>query len=449
MSPQSTPCDLDAERALLCAMFLVGVDIKGLENFDGAWFYRQSHRAVYDAMCAIEADGYRIDLLLVKDRLDRAGKLDLVGGMSYLTDLMAITVSAANAPAMIERVRNAAVRRQVRSACEIACQGVMDATSPVNETIDGLMAKLVEVGTSRQRGLVSIGEVVPHAIEELEDPSLAKADVVLSELGDLDRRTGGWRPGDFIVVGARPSMGKTALQLGFAITPALRHGLPVAFFSLEMSTKSIVQRVAAQLSGVDLQRAITGQLDQAEKRSFGDVLNTLRSIPFHISDVAAPRVSEIRRHAQRLKSRHGLRLVVIDYLQLVAPHPSARTREQEVGGASREFKALAKDLGVPVIVGAQLNREVERRSSSRPVLADLRDSGAIEQDADIVCLIDRPHKDKEKATPDELRKTTLIIAKHRNGPTGDVPLVFEPHCARFSGLSPAMAPGARRRRNAA
>jgi len=439
MSTNSVPNAIEAERAVLGTMVNGhGFKLDGVEALGEGDFYSARNREIFRAMQSLDVQGHAIDLVSVVEELRSRGTLDAVGGSPAISDLSETAFSPATVSLGLRKIHVAVARRRIVIACREAEQAASDASIEPAETVEALMNSITTVGSNGRGGLVPASEAAPEALAVVEHPEKFRPRFP-SGLGDLDALTTGWKPGEIVIVAGRPSMGKTALLVGFALEAARQGGEPVAFFSLEMNITAIMLRAICQVSGANLLQVQKGDLRGSEKQRLQDAVASVASLPLHVADLSSTMVRGIRLHAKRLKARHGLGLVVVDYLQLIRG-PKSPNREQEVSAISRGLKTLAKELDVPVLVGSQLSREVDRRQNKRPVLADLRESGAIEQDADIVCFIHRPYKDKPGATGAERREAVLIVGKQRNGPTGDVKLVFEPTCARFTCFARA-APG--------
>ncbi len=443
------PQNIEAEQSVLGAMFLDKEAIaQAGECLTADDFYREAHKLIFAAMMELYDKNKAVDLITVTDALRENGRLEDIGGIAYLTGLANSVPTAANVRFHADIVQKKSVLRQlIRTATAIAAKGY-DENDDVEELLDQAEANILEIaGRKRRNDFTLVGDLVRNIPAQINDLLEAGGGLTGLPSGyqDLDRLTSGLHPSDFIILAARPSMGKTALALNIAENVALRahkstKGQPrtVAFFSLEMSKEQLVHRMLCSEANVDSQRLRTGELRDEDWDSLWDACEALNSARIYIDDTPAITALEMRSKARRLKAEHGLDLIVVDYLQLMQGSgrrtgPSADNRQQEVSDISRSLKALARELDVPVLALSQLSRSVESRQVKRPLLSDLRESGSLEQDADIVAFLYR----EDYYNPDTENKnvTELIIAKHRNGPVDTIHLFFQKQYTKFLGFS--------------
>lgn len=427
------PNSIEAEEAVLGSILIDSGAIHGatavLEPGD---FFIVRNQYVYEAILSLHGKGEGIDYLLVTEALRERGQLDEVGGPAYITYLMNHTPSSLYAPAYAEVVHRAALRRQMLTgAGEIAALAHAE-DGDVYEQLDRAHTVIADIGRGSQRGGPRRAfQVASDAIDRVEDARLNKHTGILSGFLDLDRITGGFQPENFILVAGRPGMGKTAWLITLLLYMA-HAGFRVGISSLEMSEEELWQRIMAQETGIPTNRQRSGDLNDAEWAAYLEANGRLSELLIWIDDT--PEVSALQLAAkwERVAAEHGLDLVVIDYLQLMLGSGNDENRNIEVGRISRALKILARKLHIPVLAAAQLSREVEKRADKRPVLSDLRDSGTLEQDADMVLFLYRD----DYYNPDSLdvNQCEVIIAKHRHGPTGTIRLYFERDITKFGNL---------------
>jgi len=422
---------LDAEQAVAGALLQDArladeiADIVGPEDFA-----HHRHVLIVEAVQAIAARGEAVDAISVIDELRSAGNLDAAGDAAYVASL-ARDVVTANAKTYAARVAKAAAERRLRAAGQRIGQLAANRERPLEERLADAAQALDAVTPQRGGGGPRLlRDVLPEWLEDLERRHEAGGEISGLATGfvDLDRMLSGLHPGDLVVLAARPSMGKTALALNIAEQVSVHKQQHAAFFSLEMPGAALVERAAASLARIDAQRLRVGDLDHDEWGALTEAMKRLQAAPLHVDDASALHVDELCRRARRLHRQHGLALVVIDYLQLLRADQAQR-KDLEIGQISAALKRLAKDLKVPVLALSQLNRKLEERPNKRPIPADLRESGAIEQDADVIAFIYRDevyHDDSPAAGTAE-----IIIGKQRNGPVGKVRLTFQPRYQRF------------------
>ncbi len=439
------PQAVDLEEAVLGAALLDKDAFPIVVEFlDPSSFYLPSHQEIYAHMKQLFAKQIPIDLLTVQEALNKSGKLQKVGGITYLMDLSNKVASAANIEYHGRIVLQKHIQRELISISNRTIKDSFEDTKDVFELLDEVEQGLYEISENNlNTGFKPISAVAAEVQKELEEIS-KKGEAVVgvpSGFEDLDKVTNGWHSSDLIIVAARPGMGKTAFTLSLAKNAAER-GYPVAIFSLEMEDKQLVQRLIAMDSEINTSRIRAAKLDQSEWNRLHQSVQKLSDFPLYIDDTPGINIFELRAKCRRLKRNHDLQMVVIDYLQLMSADKGSSkgaNREQQISMISRSLKGLAKELNVPVIALSQLSRAVETRGGNkRPMLSDLRESGAIEQDADIVTFIYRPdYYDMEESVdlPEDVAQ--IIIAKHRNGALADVNLRFIADFVKFVPLGAA------------
>ncbi len=439
--PQVPPQNLDAEESALGAMMLSPgaiASVSDVLSHDGREFYRESHAKIYRAALALYAKGEPVDAITLVDQLDERGDLEDVGGKVRIHELAALVPASANAGHYAQIVKEAAtLRGLIRVGGEIARLG-WERPGETAELVDRAEQVLFELSQEKATSEFShIEALLKESFERITQLYESGSDVtgVPSGFRDLDRITSGFQEGNLIVMAARPSMGKSALGLGVAANLAVRREVPVALFTLEMSKSEVTQRLMCSEAKVESQRLRTGKLAADDWPRLTAACDKLARAPLYVDDTGSITMMEIRSKARRLKSKHpDLGLIVVDYLQLMTSGITAENRVQEVSQISRSLKVLARDLDVPIIALSQLSRAVEQRHDKRPILSDLRESGSIEQDADIVMFIYRDeYYNGEESEQQGLAE--VIVAKHRNGPTDTVKLSFLKRYAKFSDLA--------------
>lgn len=435
MSEKIQPQNIEAEQSVLGAM-LIDKDAIGkvTEILTADDFYRESHKIIFNAMLDIYNKNESVDLITVIDALRRSNKLSDIGGVAYVTSIADMVLTAANVKYHADIVAEKSVLRQlIRAATDIAVMGY-ESSDDVSTLVDKAEQMILNI-SNRKKSFVftPINEVLMESVQQIEKLASNKGELtgIPTGFSDLDKLTNGLHRSDFIILAARPSMGKTAFALNVVQNVAIRAQKSVAFFSLEMSKEQLVNRMLCAEANIDAQRMRTGEMRDEDWNNIWQACNTLSKAKIYIDDTAGISVMDMRSRARRLKAEHGLDLVVIDYLQLMQGSKN-NDRQQEVSDISRSLKALARELGVPVIALSQLSRSVESRQIKRPMLSDLRESGSLEQDADIVAFLYR----EDYYNPDtENKHTELIIAKHRNGPVDTVNLFFHKQFTKFVGFT--------------
>lgn len=436
MEQRIPPQNVEAEQAVLGAMLLShDAVIVAMEKLQSQDFYRDVHRIIFEAMEHLYRENKEIDVITLPDELKRMKKLDDVGGLEYVLNLPNLVGSAANIEYYANIVAEKALARNLISTCTELTTEAYDGQKETEALLDDAERRILQLSDTKNRGdFASVGAVVEVTLDKITKLYENKAGLTGLPTGfrDLDRMTSGLQPSDLILVAARPSMGKTAFTLNIAQNVGVRQHKTVAFFSLEMSQEQLVQRLLCQIAHIDSQKLRTGQLNSDEEWTrLTDACDKLYESPIYIDDTPGISVAEMRSKARRLKSEHGLDLIIVDYLQLMQGR-NAESRQQEISEISRSLKALARELKVPLIALSQLSRSVESRQDKRPMLSDLRESGALEQDADIVSFLYREdYYDKET---ENQHITEVILAKHRNGPVGSVKLYFKNEFTLFLNL---------------
>lgn len=443
--PQAT----EVEEAVLGAMLIeheaATVALQMLSPED---FYKPAHRHIFEVLHDLYERDNPLDLLTVENELRDKGLLDVCGGAGYLSELTRSVSSAANIDYHAQIIAEKATKRNLILNCTDIIQEAYDSASDPYDVLDRAEQRIFDLANAKHRSQAKpIGDVLKDTLSYLEDIRGKAAGITGVPTGlDIDKLTAGWQNGDMIVIAARPSMGKTAFVLTTARNAALHQDpklqTKVALFSLEMSDQSLVQRLLTMEGRINAQSARSGRLKDEEFKRLIDAAGRLFTADIFVDDTPGLSIMELRTKCRRLKSEHDIGLVVVDYLQLMtAKGKDFGTREQEIATISRGLKALAKELNVPVIALSQLSRAVEQRGGDkRPQLSDLRESGSIEQDADVVCFLYRPEYYGIKTTPEGQSTAGLaeiIVGKQRNGPTGSVPLYFVEDYARFENLTTA------------
>jgi replicative DNA helicase len=434
----SVPWEESAERAVLGAVLLDPAALdSALELLVAGDFYRPAHRLIFEGFCALAARSESIDPVTLRAELQRNGSLDKIGGAAFLASLIDGLPRTANVSAYARIVHDRSLLRQVLDVGDYLQQEASGSARSAIEVVDDAQARLFRLSEAgRREGFRPIAEVAEAGLQAIEE--LAERREMVTGLSTgiprLDMMTSGLQPADLIILAARPSMGKTALALNIAAHAALRRDVSVGFFSLEMSAQQLFFRMLSGEGTIDSHKLRTGRLSGDEWTRLTDAYDVLASSRIYIDDTPAATPMEIRSKARRLRAEHNLGLLVVDYLQLMQVNRRVDSRQQEISEISRSLKAIAKELSVPVLALSQLSRAPDQRAGDhRPQLSDLRESGAIEQDADVVMFIFRPEmyeKDEDKRA--ELQgKAQVIVAKQRNGPTGLIPLYFVQEYTRF------------------
>lgn len=440
---RSPPYSAEAELSVLGAMLIDGdAIVKSVETVDDTMFYREGNRRLFRAMVRLWERGEVIDSVTLVEELRNAGDLESVGGMQYIATLLDAVPTAANVEYHARIIREKAVLRRLIEAATTIIQETYANQGDVEELLDGAEQKIFQIAQTQDRkGFVWIKELLWPAMEQIELLAQNSSAITGVPTGfvDLDEKTAGFQKGDLVIVAARPSMGKTAFTLNIAQHAAIAAKKPVAFFSLEMSKESLVQRMLTSEARVDAGRVRTGRLRDDDYPRLAHAAGLLNTAQIYIDDTPAISILEMRAKARRLKSdRQDLGMIVVDYLQLMQGNGRTENRQQEVSEISRGLKALAKELEVPVVALSQLSRAVESRPDKRPMMSDLRESGAIEQDADVIMFLYRPeyyHGPVDKDGNSLEGRAEVIIGKQRNGATGTIQLMFMKEFTRFENFS--------------
>jgi len=431
---RTPPQDIAAEQSVLGGMLLSKDAIADVvETLRGIDFYRPAHETVYEAIIDLYGRGEPADAVTVAGELTKRGELGRIGGPAYLHTLLSSVPTAANAGYYARIVHERAVlRRLVQAGTKIVQLGYATDGGDVDDIVNAAQAEVYSVTEKRtSEDYLPIGEIIESTIDEIE-ASAHRGDGMIgvpTGFADLDRLTNGLHPGQMIVIAARPAVGKSTVALDVCRSASLHNNLASVIFSLEMSRTEITMRMLSAEARVPLQKMRKGMMDEDDWTRLARTMGDVNNAPLFIDDSPNMTLMEIRAKCRRLKQRHQLKLVVIDYLQLMTSGKRVESRQQEVSEFSRALKLLAKELEVPVIAVSQLNRGPEQRTDKKPMISDLRESGSIEQDADMVILLHREDM-YEKESP-RAGEADFIVAKHRNGPTDTITVAFQGHYSRF------------------
>ena len=430
------PQSLEAEAAVLGSMLLDRDAISlAIEMIDSSCFYKDAHKKIYSSITKLYDDNKAVDLITVVEELKKTNALDDVGGPAYVSNIASSIPTAANIAHYIKIVKEKHILRNLINASTQIALECYNTAHDADTLVDKAEQVIFEIAAKKvESRSVPLRDVIRSSIETIDNLYHRKENITGIATGyrDLDMRTAGLQYSDLIVIAGRPSMGKSALATCIAEHVGVVEKKPVAFFSLEMSKEQLVQRMLCSHARVDAHKVRTGFLSQADWPRLVTAAGKLSEAPIFIDDSPGISVMELRAKARRLKAQHDIQLIVLDYLQLMQGPPNSDSRQQEISEISRSLKALARELRVPLIAISQLSRAVEQRSDHRPQLSDLRESGAIEQDADLVILLLR----EEYYNPTEENKgvSEIIIAKQRNGPVGSLNLTFIGEYMRFENL---------------
>ena len=440
-----TPQALDVEQAVLCGMILDKEAIaKAIENIDETFFYRDSHRVIYVAITTLFDNHEAVDLLTLTEILKKQETLDQAGGPYNLAEIANVVPSSANIEYHLNIVKEKALARKLINACTEIVNDSYEQTRDIEELLDKAERSIFEISENRMRkGFESVNPLLHSTFEQIEElyhGSRTGVTGTPSGFKKLDEFTAGFQKSDFIVVAGRPSMGKTAFALNLARFAAVEHKIPVGIFSLEMAAEALVLRLLCTEAMVNQTNVRTGKLSADELKRMAQHVGVLGEAPIYIDDSAGLNILQLRSKARRLVAEKNIQMFIVDYMQLMESSKE-ENRQQEITKISRSLKSLAKELKVPVIALSQLSRAVETRDKShRPQLSDLRESGAIEQDADVVMFVYRPEyyniKEFEDTREPTYNKCEIIIGKQRNGPTGNVKLNFLKEFGKFSDPTP-------------
>ena len=435
------PNSVEAEQSLLGGLMLDKAawdkvaDVVGSEDF-----YRKDHRLIFKAIAELVDDGNPCDVVTISEFLDKRGELESAGGLEYLATLANETPGAANARAYAKIVRERAMLRSlINVGNEIAGQAFSTEGRSASEVVDEaerLVFEIAERGSRGRQGFKSLKQILPETVDRIDMLHQSDGSItgISSGYTEFDKMTAGLQAGDLVIVAGRPSMGKTTFAVNIAENAAIGSKVPTAIYSMEMPSSQLAFRMISSLGRVDQTHLRTGNFPDEDWSRINTAVQLMSDAPIFIDDTAGLAPTEIRARARRLQREHGLGLIVVDYLQLMQVPGNTENRATEISEISRSLKALAKELSVPVIALSQLNRSVEQRTDKRPVMSDLRESGAIEQDADMIIFIYR----EEVYNPDTPRKgiADIVIAKQRNGPIGEFPLTFVGRYTKFENWAP-------------
>ena len=437
---RTPPHSVEAEQGVLGSMLISPHETiaECVEKINEEYFYVPAHRTIYDVLVDLWNTRQGIDLITFTQVLRDRNLLDSVGGAAFVTNLFTFVPTAANVQYYLEIVRDKYILRQIISAATESVRRAYEEQEEVDSLLDEVEQKIFDVGEDRFKGqMLSMKDHAMQAIETIEKLYERKGSITGISTGfvEFDRMTSGLHPSEMVVIAARPSMGKTALAMNIAEYVAINEKLAVGVFSLEMSSQQLVQRMLCSRARVNLQRVRDGFLGERDFPSLTAAASKLAEAKMFIDDSASLSILELRAKARRLKAQQDVSLIIVDYLQLLrsTTRRAQDNRQLEISEISAGLKALAKDLKIPVIVVAQLNRQPEQRTGGKPRLSDLRESGSIEQDADLVGLLVRPelYEEDEEARVEKAGEAELIIAKQRNGPVGEIPLTFLKEYTRF------------------
>jgi replicative DNA helicase len=429
---RTPPQDIAAEQCVLGGMMLSKDAIADVvEVLRGPDFYKPAHQAVYDAIIDLYGRGEPADAVTVAAELSKRGEIARIGGAPYLHTLISSVPTAANAGYYAKIVQERAILRRLVEAGTRIVQ-LAYSTGDAGDVVDQAQAEVYAVTERRaSEDYLRLSEIMEGALDEIDAINSRGGQLtgVPTGFADLDQLTNGLHPGQLVIVAGRPSLGKSALAVDFLRSAAIKHGLPSCIFSLEMGRNEITMRLLSAESRVPLHSMRSGTMTDQDWTRLARRMGEVSSAPLFIDDSPNMSLMEIRAKCRRLKQRHDLRLVIVDYLQLMSSPRRVENRQQEVSEFSRSLKLLAKELDVPVVALSQLNRGPEQRADKKPQLSDLRESGSLEQDADVVILLHR--EDAYERESPRAGEADLIVAKHRNGPTATVTVAFQGHYSRF------------------
>lgn len=427
------PHNIDAEQSVLGAMFLTKKALqRSLEVLDGSEFYLDNHSKIFECIKALDSKGSVVDLTTVSDELNNRNWLKQVGDIDYLTEIIESVPSAANVDEYIKIVEDKAILRRLIDEATSIITNSYNTSNNIGEVIEEAERKIFDVSKSlRSTEFKTIQDVLYKAQSDLEKLAANKGDITGIPTGfyEIDKITSGFHPHELIIIAARPGIGKTAMVLNMVTNIAINTNKTVALFNMEMGAEQLATRMLSSVGQINGSKLKTGNLEHSDWKRLNEAISRLSGTNIYIDDTAGQTVSEIRSKCRKLAtSPSGLDIIVIDYLQLIQGNSKAGSnRQQEVSDISRTLKTMAMELNVPVIALSQLSRSIEKRDDKKPMLSDLRESGAIEQDADIVAFIHCP--DEEKLKDNSLME--FVIRKHRNGPLADIPLIFQRNTSTF------------------
>ncbi len=436
INPEIPPNDFEAEQAVLSCMIF---DIDGIsiayEMLKAEDFYRPEHKILFEAMISMYSNSQQVDVITLKNKLESMNMLNNVGGYEYIIELYNIVSTSALTKQYTDIVKEKSIRRKILKASKDINVLTFDNTEPIENIVEKAEKIIESIGDSNNLDDFSpISQVLETSIENIENLYRNKSKVTGIETGfaDFDMKTSGLQNSDFILIAGRPSMGKTSFAINIAQYAALRKNVTTAIFSLEMSKEQLVNRMICTEALVDAQKLRTGDIQSDDWYKIAEAVSSLSEAPIYIDDKSSITIPELRAKCRRLKKDKDLGLVVIDYLQLMNGNTRNENRQQEISAISRALKGLARELNVPVVALSQLSRAVEQRKPPKPMLSDLRESGAIEQDADLVCFLYR--EEYYNPETDKRGQAEVIIAKQRNGSVGTVNLSWLGQYTKFASL---------------
>lgn len=433
------PHDESSERAVLGSLIIhpevLDTAITKLKPYD---FFNQKNREIFNAIVELFNQSKAIEPLLIKDILEKKGTLDLVGGIGYILQVSSEAVPPEITYQLIDILKEKSTLRALIESAQKIISKAKSGSGDINQLLEEAESIIFQVTESKETVYYySIADVLKETLRIINE--LAKKETVVTGIPtgfyELDRLTTGFHPGDLVIIAARPGMGKTSFALSILHHLSVIDNIPSAFFSLEMSRQQIAMRLLGEETRIPLRKIRSGFLNESEIEKITQTALKMMKAPIYIDDTASLSILDLKAKARRLKKEKDIKIIVIDYLQLLRSHRRVENRQQEVAEISRGLKGLAKELGIPVVALAQLSRQAEMRADKRPQLADLRESGSIEQDADLVLFIHRPEYYKKNPSPQEEGVAEIIIAKQRNGPTGTVNLAFIKEITKFENLA--------------
>jgi len=441
VADKTVPNNIEAEEAVLGAILIDPEAVyKVLPFLKADDFYLQKHRWIYESVVRVHERREPVDFITLTTDLEQHGHIDVVGGGAYISELISTVPSAISVESYGRLVEQTAVRRRLLEAAGDIARYAYDEKLPVDQVVDHSEKALFGVSQKRTTGgLQPIQEIVPRYYDYIENLYEHRGELMGVPTGfrDLDRVLGGFQRSDLLILAARPGVGKTSLMMTMALRAAEKRKV-VAVFNLEMSAEQLVQRLVAQVSGIDAHRLRLGQLEDDEWPAFAEAIGHLSELPIYIDDTPSITVLQLRTKCRRLASERGLDMIFLDYLQLMDSDNRSDNRVQEVSYISRSLKGIAREIDVPLMTASQLSRAVEQRQDKHPVLSDLRESGSLEQDADIVMFIYRDELYNQNSESPNI--ADVMIAKHRSGPTGSVQLYFNKKLTQYSDVYAQVAP---------
>lgn len=432
------PKNLEAEMAVLGSAYLSNVALEKMaEELTTDMFFDKKNQVIFDAMIEIHKNHLSMDAISLKNEIERKNPINSIGGVEYLTDVIDSVVSASNVSEYIDIIREKALRRKLITVCESIENTARDESNDANNIVEKAEKEIFSVTKARKAGEFRTSrDVVQSAKNQLEELARNNQEItgIATGFADFDKLTSGLHPNELIIIAARPAMGKTAFALNLAVNAAISSKKNVAIFNLEMNAEQLMFRMISAQGAVEGNKLKTGRLNNDDWKKVNEAMSELADAPIFIEDTPGITIGEIRAKCRRLANvGNGLGLVVIDYLQLISGGSGYNNnRQQEVSDISRSLKTMAMELGIPVVALAQLSRNVEARENKRPIMSDLRESGSIEQDADIVSFLYRDdYYNKTSVEESNISLSELIVGKHRNGATGTIELLFEKNISNF------------------